>query len=75
MGDEIRGQRGVRKRKKDPVLAPQTVPPELNEHQARALEELSGALGGYATFVLQGITGSGKTEVYLRLIAEARRPK
>jgi primosomal protein N' (replication factor Y) len=73
VGDEVRGQRGTRKRKKDLVEATRAAPPTLNEHQSRAFEVLAGALGSYATFVLQGITGSGKTEVYLRLIAEARR--
>ncbi len=47
--------------------------PTLNEHQAAAHRALLSALdNGYATFVLQGITGSGKTEVYLRIIADVR---
>jgi primosomal protein N' (replication factor Y) len=46
----------------------------LNAAQATAVETLSAAVaaGGFATFVLQGVTGSGKTEVYLRVIAAAR---
>jgi primosomal protein N' (replication factor Y) len=45
----------------------------LTEAQRRAVETLTGALpSGFATFVLHGVTGSGKTEVYLRVIAEAR---
>jgi primosomal protein N' (replication factor Y) len=48
--------------------------PTLNACQTEAFASLLAALGrGYATFVLQGITGSGKTEVYLRIIAEARK--
>ncbi len=49
-------------------------PPELTEAQAHATERITGALaaGSPATFLLHGVTGSGKTEVYLRAIAAAK---
>ncbi len=46
----------------------------LTGDQARAVEGLSAALdrGRFAGVLLHGITGSGKTEVYLQLIAKVR---
>jgi primosomal protein N' (replication factor Y) len=45
------------------------VPPELTDDQARALTEIEkGFKKGFASYGLFGVTGSGKTEIYLRLI-------
>jgi primosomal protein N' (replication factor Y) len=44
--------------------------PVPNEAQRKAIERIGAALGTFRTFLLHGITGSGKTEVYLRLIAD-----
>jgi len=44
----------------------------LNAHQETALTEIRTALGArkFAAFLLQGVTGSGKTEVYMRAMEE-----
>jgi primosomal protein N' (replication factor Y) len=58
-----------------PPIAEAHEPPTLTDDQRRALAGLQAMLERrrFASSLLFGITGSGKTEVYLRLIAEARK--
>ena len=44
--------------------------PTLNGAQQQAIERIARTFGTFASHLLYGVTGSGKTEVYLRLIAQ-----
>jgi primosomal protein N' (replication factor Y) len=45
--------------------------PALNQSQKRAVQEIVVTLSRYVPFLLQGVTGSGKTEIYLKAAAAA----
>lgn len=53
-------------KKPDQPLA--EAPFELSEEQKKAVHKINAASNSYQSFLLDGVTGSGKTEVYLQCI-------
>src|SRR5262249_21921319 len=69
-------RRGAVKLTLEPVsslAAPPRAPHALNPHQQAAYDQIANALtsAAFRAFLLEGVTGSGKTEVYLKAIDAA----
>ncbi|MGH8295554.1 MAG: primosomal protein N' [Steroidobacteraceae bacterium] len=56
-----------------PAFMASSPPPVPNEEQRAAIDKVCESLAAFGAFVLHGVTGSGKTEVYLRVVEQALR--
>ncbi|MFD0738771.1 primosomal protein N' [Lysobacter koreensis] len=72
-GARALAKRGLAERVAVPAsrVAPSPQPgPPPNDEQRAAIDAVLAARGRFAAFLLDGVTGSGKTEVYLHAIAD-----
>lgn len=71
----IRSERVWREPAGNFIVEDESSPPRLTEAQEKVTAQITSALqdGVFKPFLLFGVTGSGKTEIYLRSIAETLR--
>ena len=65
----LRRAQALRTRAATAVAAAADEPPSLTAEQAEVLAQFGARAVGFGATLLEGVTGSGKTEIYLRLIA------
>ena len=54
----------------NPIVVTADKVPDLNDEQCVAVAAVIDKLSGFCCFLLDGVTGSGKTEVYMRVMHE-----
>ncbi|HUJ12222.1 MAG TPA: primosomal protein N' [Thermoanaerobaculia bacterium] len=71
----VRIERRPRRHDLDLFIGGAPAPMELtySGEQRRAIDAIQSALGSFAPFLVEGVTGSGKTEVYVEVMREAVR--
>lgn len=66
----VTARRRASPKPRSPATVPPAAPPELTDEQQAILDGWRAEPAGFAVHLLEGVTGSGKTEVYLQRIAD-----
>ena len=66
---------GPKKKKKETVLREQVFPPSLTEDQRKCVDDIATHFNSFHVHLLHGVTGSGKTEIYMQLLEKVLSKK